>query len=210
MAPASVPLLIMTEGHPTKPSSRSVHKRTRTAHHEAGHAVLSAAINDAPHLVSIRANGESLGRSRYRMEGRPQMLVQVHLAGFAAEEILNGRRPRQFAGPELGFSVLALTEPRFASVAADLKGCDQYLAVQEVLAMGCARTSEAVRADIERFYGIAKAALAAAWPAVLALAKALLRDSELDSAGFFTAIRGHDIYAPVFAVQDAHGLRFQP
>jgi len=180
---------------------------TRVAHHEAGHAVLSAAINDAPDLVSIRPKGVSRGRTRYRMEGRPERLVQVHLAGFAAEELLKGRRSSQLAGPELGFSVLATIEPRHASLAAGLEGCDQYLAVQEVLAMGGARTSDAVRAEVERFYVVARDSLAAVWPTVQALARVLLKHEELDRKGMFEAIGGSDIYGPVFAVQEAHGLR---
>jgi hypothetical protein len=192
---------------PASTRRRSVPKRTRIAHHEAGHAVLSAAINDAPSLVSIRSSGMALGRSRYRMEAGPAFLAQVHLAGFAAEELLMGRRSRQLSGPELGFSIASLTDPALADIGSSVEGCDQYLAVQVVLAMGCPPTGEAVRADIERFYGIAKASLASVWPAVLAVAQALLRQSELDSDGFFAAIAGHQIYTPVFAVQDDHGLR---
>ncbi len=183
---------------------------TRIAHHEAGHAVLSAAIYDTPDLVSIRPTGASRGRTRYRTEGRPERLVQVQLAGFAAEELLKGRRSRQFAGPELGLSVLAAIDPAHASLAVRVEGCDQYLAVQEVLAMGCARTSDAIRAEIERFYVIARDSLAAAWPTVQTVAKALLKHEELDRKRMFEAIGGSDIYGPVFAVQEAHGLRARP
>ena len=185
---------------------RSVSKPVRIAHHEAGHAVLSAAINDTPDLVSIRASGASLGRSRSRMEGRLENRVQVHLAGFAAEELLTGRRPNQLAGPELGFSVLAAIEPRHASIAAGIEGCDQYLAVEEILGMGCPRTSDAIRAEFERFYVVAKESLSAVWPTVQALANALLKHKELDRNGVFQAIGRDDIYGPIFAVQKANGL----
>lgn len=200
----------MADPAATTRKRRSFPKLIRIAHHEAGHAVLSAAINDAPDLVSIRPNGVSRGRTRYRMEGRPERRVQVHLAGFAAEELLKGKRSSQLAGPELGFSVLAAIDPRHASLAAGLEGYDQYLAVQEVLTMGCARTSDAIRADVERFYIAARDSLAAVWPTVQALAKALLQHEELDRKGMFAAIGRSDIYGPVFAVQEAHGLRARP
>jgi hypothetical protein len=168
--------------------------------------VLSAAINDTPDLVSIRASGASLGRSRSRMEGRLENRVQVHLAGFAAEELLTGRRPRQLTGPELGFSVLAAIEPRQASLAAEVEGCDQYLAVAEILGMGCPRTSDAIRTQFERFYVVARESLSAVWPTVQALANALLKHEELDRNGVFQAIGRDDICGPIFAVQKANGL----
>lgn len=186
---------------------RSVSKRARIAHHEAGHAVLSAAINDAPHLVSIRDAKGSLGRARYRMEVRPERLIQVHLAGFAAEEILKGRRSRQLFGFEMGASITALTEPALASLGEGLETCDQYLAVREVLKMGDAATPQEIRAEIERFYNVAMESLRAVWQVVVAVAKALLRHTEIDRDGFHDAVGDHDIYTPVFVVQDAHGLR---
>lgn len=200
----------MADPAATTRKRRSFPKLTRIAHHEAGHAVLSAAINDTPDLVSIRAKGVSLGRSRYRMEGRPETRVQVHLAGFAAEELLKGRRSSQLTGKELGYAVLVAMEHRLASHAGTMDGRDEYLAVQEVLAMGCARTSDAIRAEIERFYIAARDSLAAIWPTVQGVAKALLKHEELDRRRMFEAIGGSDIYGPVFAVQDAHGLRARP
>lgn len=65
----------------------SVSSRTRTAHHEAGHAVLSAAINDMPLHASIRAAHRTLGRTAQRMFARPTSLAQLYLAGFAAEHL---------------------------------------------------------------------------------------------------------------------------
>jgi ATP-dependent Zn protease len=197
---------------PSIVKKKSVSKRMSTAYHEAGHAVLSAAINDSPRLVSIRESDNSLGRNQYRMEGRPVVRMQVHLAGFAAEELLKGHRPRRFSGHELGLSVLAATDPSLASAAdvdPGMKSSDQYMAVQELLAMGCTRTEDAINTEIERFYAIAKESLAAVWPAVVAVAKALLKHSELDSEGFFTAIQGQDIFGPIHSVQRAHGLHFR-
>jgi hypothetical protein len=51
-----------------------------------------------------------------------------------------------------------------------------------------------------------KESLSAVWPAVLAVAHALLQHSELDRDGFFAAIEMHDIYGPIERVQNAHGI----
>ena len=88
------------------PRPKRITERTRTAYHEAGHAVLSAAINDTPELVSIREEHATLGRTRQRMFARPTLLVQVHLAGFAAEHLHTGRRSRQL-DQEVGFAIVA-------------------------------------------------------------------------------------------------------
>ena len=203
---------IMTKGVETgranaPPPQRAVRKRTRVAYHEAGHAVLSAAINDSPRLVSIRPHGESLGRSRYRFEAPPQRLVQVHLAGFAAEELLTGRRGRRMLGPEMGFSVVALTNPAFASVAEGLETCDQYLAVDAIIRFGRSKTREPILAEVEAFYIAAKESLLSVWPAVRSVARALLKRAELDRASFHVALGEHDIYGPVFDVQERHGIK---
>src|ERR1700689_394619 len=87
-------------------SRKTFDARIRTAHHEAGHAVLSVAINDHPEHVSIRGHRGTLGRSAQKMLGRPTSLAQVYLAGFAAEHLLTGRRPQAF-GVEVGLGVLA-------------------------------------------------------------------------------------------------------
>ena len=94
--------------------SRTFDLRSRTAHHEAGHAVLSAAINDRPERVSVRGEGGTLGRSAQKMLGRPTSLVQVYLAGFAAEHLLTGRRPRGF-DVEVGLGVLAHLDPNLGA-----------------------------------------------------------------------------------------------
>jgi len=185
----------------------SIPKRQKAAHHEAGHAVLSAAINDAPYLVSIRRDGTKLGRACYRFEARPQRLIQVHLAGFAAEELLSGRRSRRLRGPELGISITMATTPSLAHLQPMVEGRDQFLAVQEILKMGVEPRSEIIRTEFDRFYEIAKASVQSVWPAVAAVARALLKESELASNAFFTALGGHDIYGPVLAVQDTYGLR---
>jgi hypothetical protein len=104
--------------------------RTRTAFHEAGHAVLSAAITNPPEHVTIKANGHTLGRSGARMSARPTARVQVHLAGFAAEHLLTGRRPRQL-DPEIGFSLLARLDPAVGEAYAGSESRDGHRAVEE-------------------------------------------------------------------------------
>jgi hypothetical protein len=186
--------------------ARRVTKRTRIAHHEAGHAVLSAAIADAPHLVSIRIASDSLGRARYRLEGCLEKRVQIHLAGFAAEDLVCGRRSRQFVGSDLSLSIAALTQPANSFLAEGLETCDQYLAVRDIVLMGVARSDKAIREGIERFYSVARDSLAAVWPQVASVARALLRHTEIDYAAFRAALGSGDIYSPVFLVQHEHGL----
>ncbi|HXK16555.1 MAG TPA: hypothetical protein VNG33_02030 [Polyangiaceae bacterium] len=157
--------------------------------------------------MSIIANDYSLGRSRYAFEGPPERLVQIHLAGFAAEELLSGRQSRQLRGLELGMSVMAAVNPLLAGAASPAEGSDQHLAVREILTMGCAPNRDSIRAEFEHFYAIARAAVESVWPAVVAVAQALLERCELGRDAFSEAVGAHDIYAPVAAVQKAYGLR---
>ena len=72
--------------------------------------------------------------------------------------------------------------------------------------MGCSKTRDALYAAFERYYAVARASLAAVWPAVVAVAQKLLEKTDLDRPGFLAAIQGHDIYAAVSRVQAAHGI----
>jgi hypothetical protein len=172
--------------------------------------VLSAAINDAPRLVSINGNGESLGRTQQQMFGRPEVLVQVHLAGFAAEHQLTGRRSLHLTRG-IGFAILPLTRSELSAMASEmrLEGRDEYKAVETILAMGCEREADAIKQQVERFYEATRASLAAVWPVVRAVANALLKSAELDRNGFFQAVGDADLYGPVHLVQEAHGLRLR-
>ncbi len=179
--------------------------RTRTAFHEAGHAVLSAAINDRPHHVSIQAARATLGRTAQRMFARPTSLAQVYLAGFAAEHILTGRRPRQY-DIETGLGILAHTDPALTSTFDGIPTSDGYGAVLHLLRTGVRADQEELRREVDRFYEMARASVNAVWPAVKALADALLLHEKLDREGFDRVIGDDDICTPVFAVQRAHGL----
>jgi ATP-dependent Zn protease len=183
----------------------AIDPQTRTAYHEAGHAVLSAAINDKPHHVSIRAAHGTLGRSGQRMFARAASLAQVYLAGFAAEHVLTGRRPRQY-DIETGLAILAHTDPALVSTFEGIEASDGYGAIQHLLRMGVRPVEEELRQEVDRLYEIARASVSAVWVSVRALAQALLTHEELDREGLNQAIGDADIYSPVFAVQQAHGL----
>ena len=109
-------------------------------------------------------------------------------------------------GSDLSLSITALTKPELSFLSERLETSDQYLAVQDILFMGEAATDVEIRAGIECYYVAAKDSLAAVWPVVVSVAKALLKHTELDYSMFSDAVAGHDIYTPVFKVQDVHGL----
>jgi len=178
---------------------------TLTAYHEAGHAVLSAAINEKPRHVSIRPEGQTLGRSKALMTAPPSSLAQVHLAGFAAEHLLVRRRPRDL-DREISFAILAHDDRALLDAFAGSEERDGYRAIQEVLASGIGRTDEAIRREVDRLYEVARESLITAWPAVKAVAKALVKHQELDRDGLNEAIGDFDIDSSVACVQRAHGL----
>ena len=188
---------------------KAIDPRTRTAYHEAGHAVLSAAINDTPRHVSIRADGSTLGRSGARMSARPTSLAQVHLGGFAAEHLLTGRRPRQL-DQEVGFAILSAADRQLREAFAGSEHHDGYRAVREVLRMGVPAEDDEIKRDVERLYEIARESLSAVWPAVKALAEALLSHEELDRVGVEGVLEPFALFTTVLAVQQAHGLLLVP
>src|ERR1700722_9688289 len=161
--------------------SKTFDLRSRTAHHEAGHAVLSAAINDRPERVSVRGEGGTLGRSAQKMLGRPTSLVQVYLAGFAAEHLLTGRRPRGF-DVEVGLGVLAHLDPNLVDTIEGIQATDGYGAVHQLLRSGAREVEDEIHVEIERLYEVARESLRAVWPSVKAVAEALLEREELDRA----------------------------
>ncbi len=177
----------------------------RTAWHEAGHAVLSAAINELPKRVSILANGETLGRSIQRGYARPSSLTQVYLAGFAAEQLLAGRPPRRFR-QEVGFALLSLSHPELREAIPGSEHRDVYRAVRQLLKMGVRADDEALKREVERFYGIALESLTAVLPAVKAVAAALLKHEELSRRQLEETLAPLDVVEPVLRIQRAHGL----
>jgi hypothetical protein len=164
-----------------------VSTRTRTAYHEAGHAVLMAAIDERPHHVSIRSAFGTLGRTARRGSARPTSLAQVYLAGFAAEHILTGRRPRQY-DTETGLGILAHTDPALTDTFDAVEASDGYGVVLNLLRTGVRAEQAELRREVDRLYDLTRASVAAVWPAVSALAKALLVHEELDRQGIDEAI----------------------
>ncbi len=197
---------LVTERTRTARSGVAVDAHTRLAFHEAGHAVLSAAMNDTPSVVSIRPQGNTLGHSGQKMLARPSVLVQIHVAGFAAEHLLTRRRSRQF-DQEVGFAILSRDDPALRQAFEGSDERDGYRAVHEVLRIAALRNDDEIKREVERFYDAARESLASVWPVVRGVARALLKHEELDRDGVFDAIGAADIHRPVFAVQEAHGLR---
>jgi hypothetical protein len=139
------------------------------------------------------------------MSARPTARVQVHLAGFAAEHLLTGRRPRQL-DQEVGFSLLARLDRALGEAYAGSESRDGHRAVAEVLRIGTYHNDRAIRREVDRFYEIARGSLSVVWSSVKAVADALLRDEAMDRRGFDEALGDTDLHATVFAVQCAHGL----
>jgi hypothetical protein len=180
-------------------------ERTRTAYHEAGHAVLSAALDDTPAYVSIRSDRHTLGRNGMKMTARATSLVQVALAGYAAEHLLTGRRSRQ-CRREVALGILTHVDPELGASMRSVLGCDGHRAVQYLLTMVGADTEDELEIEVDRFYEIARESLSGVWPVIVAVARALLRHGELGRAALDEALGGFDIYSPVFAVQRQYGL----
>ena len=177
----------------------------RTAWHEAGHTVISSAINDMPDLVSIRTEGVSFGRNSMKMFARPSSLTQVYLAGFAAEHILTGRRSRHL-GEEVAFAILAESNPAFREAFMEDGRRDGHGAVQQLLRMGVPADDEEIKREVERFYDITRESLTVVWPAVEAVAHALLKQKELSRGDLEEILGPFGIYVPVVLVQRAHGM----
>jgi hypothetical protein len=189
----------------TPRKSSNIDARARTAYHEAGHGVLSAALSATPKHVSIRPTRLTLGRSGARLSPWPMIRAQVHLAGFAAEHLLTGRRPRQL-DQEIGFGILARTDPELRASFEGAQDFDGHRAVEAVLGMIPLATDDDVRREVNRYYAAARDSLAAVWPSVERVAAALLEHEHLDRRGVESALGDVDLFAPVVVVQRAHGV----
>ncbi len=167
--------------------------------------MLSAAINDTPRHVSIKPNDDSLGRSGARMSARSTSLVQVHLAGFAAEHVLTSRRPRQL-DQEIGFALIARSDVGLRKAFSGSEHHDGYRAVQEVLRTRVYEDDDAIKREVERFYEIARESLSAVWSAVKAMAIALEEREELDREDVEGVLEPFELFSSVLRVQQGHGL----
>ena len=178
--------------------------RTRLAYHEAGHAVLSAAIANPPDIISIRTVGHTLGHNGLRLSNRLAARIQVHLAGFAAEHLFTGRRPRQLHH-EVGLALLGRIDPSLVEEFEHRDERDGFRAVEDILRTAMLDDDEVWR-EIDQFYSYTRESLAAAWMAVEKVAKALLKREELDRAAFDELTETIDLYALVRPLQRKHGL----
>ncbi len=166
--------------------------------------MLSSAIANPPELISIRAVGHTLGRNGLRLSNRFSSRIQVHLAGFAAEHVLTGRRVRQLRH-EVGLALLARIDPTFRD---DFEHCEErdgFRVVEDLLRTAALDDDEVWR-EVDRFYESTRESLVAVWRVVDRVAKALLRHEELDRGAFDVTLGDANIYAPIFAVQRRHQL----
>jgi hypothetical protein len=167
---------------------------------------MSAAIANAPERVSILPDARTLGRSAAKMSAHPVSRMQVHLAGFAAEHVLTGRRPRQL-DQEVGFVIVSRVDPALRAAFLGSEDRDGQRAVDEILAMYVIANDEEIKREVDRFYDVARASLSAVWGAVDRVARALLEHEELDRDGVDGALGDAYVYRPVLAVQQRYGLR---
>jgi len=181
--------------NPARPRIRSI---VRTAYHEAGHAVLSSAICDTPREVTIaRRRSEYSGRTMIMGQfAQPNVLVQVYLAGLAADHLL----VKRIADP-LKFAVRGTSFLRSAC----LMNCDIRCAVKCVQQLSSSKRHKNTLKNLMRFYAITRDSLRATWPAVVSVADALLIQRTLDRDALFEALDAHDIYHAVIGVQKAYG-----
>jgi cell division protease FtsH len=179
--------------------------RTRTAYHEAGHAVLSLAIANAPEVVSIRVSERTAGRIIARPSARSTTRIQVHLAGHAAEHLLTGRRSPGLS-EEVGFAIVASWDPELRADFADLEDRDGACAVYELLRVGAFENDDDIKRAIDRFYDATRESLSAVWPSVERVAMALLEREELDRDALDELLAESELFMPIFAIQNAYGF----
>jgi ATP-dependent Zn protease len=185
-----------------------VGKRDRLAYHEAGQAVLTEAIATEARYVSIKADGARLGHVTSRQSSRPSSRIQIHLAGYAAEHVLTGRRSRAL-DREIGVALIRMDEKLHAAFGAVSEN-DGYRAVQEVINISGSLTDDEVRGVVDDFSEVARECLTALWPAVVALAKALLKHEELQRDAIEEVLGDFDLLGIGMAVQVAHGCLVPP
>ncbi len=189
-----------------KPGHATVSGRTRTAYHEAGHAVLGAILNETPESVSIRPEPTSSGRSFQRTLAPPRLMAQVCLAGFAAECLLTGQQPDGMFQQAAAGSVYLLNPgcPRIPGY--PWRDTDGERAVHFVLDAGAWPTVHGIGHCIGFLYRVTLDSLSAAWPAVEAVARALLLREELHAPTIRTILRRHPVKRSVLAIQRSRGL----
>lgn len=129
-------------------------------------------------------------------------MLQLYLAGFAAEHLLTSRRPIELSR-EISMAMLARAMPEVVDAFSGARTTDGFGAVHEARRMGADAEGDVERV-IERFYELSRSSLASVWPAVDALAKMLLLDEELERETLVEALARYDLLGPVGEVQRAH------
>ena len=93
-----------------------------------------------------------------RPSARASSRIQVHLAGYAAEHGLTGRRCRAL-DDEIGFALVSRLDPALPAAFGAVNQNDGYRAVEEVLNISGALTDDEVRAVVHRYYDAARECL---------------------------------------------------
>jgi hypothetical protein len=99
----------------------------------------------------------------YKMLARPTSLAQVYLAGFAAEHVATGRRPREY-DVETGLAILAHTDPALVATFDGIESTDGYGAARELLRTGVRPVGQELRREVDRLYDVARESVSAVWP----------------------------------------------
>jgi len=169
------------------------------SYHEAGHAVLAAALIDMPRIVTISRRGPIAGHTGYMaLFCEPTKLVQVTLAGEAATQLLTGRIPEYFTmfdEPGLGRLRNSLANPNNSAM-------DPTFAFRVLK-----NNFKGLRAQVKQYvrcYAMSLDCLRSVWPLVDRVARALMAQTTLNRSDLLDLIGDTDIYSPVFAVQAAH------
>jgi hypothetical protein len=111
-----------------------------------------------------------------------------------------------WVGVEVGLGVIAHLDRQLVDTIEGVDATDGYGAVHQVLRSGVREVEDEIRTEVERLYGVARESVRAVWPSVRAVAEALLEREELNRATLDDVLGDADIFTPVFAVQQAHGL----
>jgi ATP-dependent Zn protease len=75
-----------------------------------------------------------------------------------------------------------------------------------VLHISGSLTDDEIRTEVDRYYNVARECLSAVWPAVVALAEALMKHEELEHAAIEQVLEEFDLLGAGMAIQVAHGF----
>ena len=151
-----------------------------TAYHEAGHAVMAHVLGKDFKTVSILPDGVGAGRIDFKApvsERSLEMESIVAVAGVAAEGLATGR-----------LRVILQETPSYLIIADDVHRLTSYLLQTGIVA------EDNIPAFLQRAVMDAVKTLRANWPAVEAVAKALLKEKTISGSrarSIIAQFRGH-------------------